>query len=294
MVSSIFRIVLPITTCRQGHSSVGWQKSAGGLPYRTSESSSPGRVGEPYDAQPETGPWGIVTSSRERRRRITNAWNDVADGPGLWDSIVVVRVLRIFARWRLRKGCGCESCGPCEGDCGPTCGPVRRPCRERVYADDCGGMRQRCGAAAALVAVATVAAMNAAVAASATSASIPCGGSEACSIAGTWCGPSCGNTYWGETISDPPDCHEPCNRGGHWTGRSGCASCNHGGMHESGDMSPVPEARRSRTTGDGTHAGPETANEGDATGSGRQLRSLEFESLGAKRLAGDVPRVSFG
>jgi hypothetical protein len=65
--------------------------------------------------------------------------------------------------------------------------------------------------------------------------------------AGTWCGPSCGDAYWGEVVSDPPACREPCNRNGQWTGRSGCASCNHDGMRasgemrESGDMTPAPE-----------------------------------------------------
>ena len=75
---------------------------------------------------------------------------------------------------------------------------------------------------------------------------------------GTWCGPSCGNTYWGEGISDPPACHEPCSRGGQWTGHGGCASCNHGGMHESGDMSPVMDGAElpARSAG-GTHSAPE-------------------------------------
>jgi hypothetical protein len=58
---------------------------------------------------------------------------------------------------------------------------------------------------------------------------------------GTWCGPSCGNTYWGEAVSDPPDCCDPCSRDGHWTGRRGCAQCNHGGMQESDDMTPLPD-----------------------------------------------------
>src|SRR5208283_1513673 len=33
------------------------------------------------------------------------------------------------------RGCGCETCGTCEGECGPA----RSPRRERVCADDCGG-----------------------------------------------------------------------------------------------------------------------------------------------------------
>ena len=62
---------------------------------------------------------------------------------------------------------------------------------------------------------------------------------------GTWCGPSCGERYWGEGISDPPACHEPCDQDGHWTGHSGCASCHHGGSrggeYEDGEVMPAPE-----------------------------------------------------
>ncbi|MGA2256439.1 MAG: hypothetical protein ABSG53_17460 [Thermoguttaceae bacterium] len=130
-------------------------------------------------------------------------------------------------------GCGCQSCGQCEGDCGSTYGPVRRPYRERIYGDDCGECSS-CG-----------------------QCSDECGG--CCQrnfcfhplrwIGGlfnscTWCGPSCCNTYRGECVSDPPDSCEPCNRDGHWTGRSGCANCNHrgtGGIHESDGMSSIPD-----------------------------------------------------
>lgn len=138
------------------------------------------------------------------------------------------------------RGGGCESCDSCEGDCGPTCGPARRVHRERVCADDCGecgacphcGVRHGCG-----------------------ECGDECGGgccqSNFCIhpfrwigrlfYAGTWCGPSCGGGYWGEAISDPPACHEPCSHDGHWTGHAGCASCNHGGGYETNNMSPVPE-----------------------------------------------------
>jgi hypothetical protein len=139
------------------------------------------------------------------------------------------------------RGCGCESCGGCEGDCGQIYGPVRHP--RRVYADDCGecascGTHAHCGACE-----------------SCGECGDECGG--CCQrnfcfhplrwfgklfYAGTWCGPCCGNTYWGECVNDPPACHEPCNHDGHWTGRSGCSSCNHGGMQESGNMSPSPDA----------------------------------------------------
>ncbi len=136
-------------------------------------------------------------------------------------------------------GCGCQSCGGCEGECGPACGPVHRPYRQPVYADDCGGCAS-CGRCAS------------------------CGEGGGCSddcgcccqrnfcfnpfrwIGGlfcvnTWCGPRCCNVYRGEVLDDPADCCEPCDHAGHYTGRPGCASCNRGGMQEGGDMSPLPE-----------------------------------------------------
>jgi hypothetical protein len=135
------------------------------------------------------------------------------------------------------RGCG-DSCGGCEGDCGP----VRHPLRERVYSDDCGecsncGARTACGSCG-----------------SCSECGDECG--SCCQrnfcfhpfrwigrlfYCGTWCGPSCGGTYWGESVSDPPDCSDPCTRGGHWTGRTGCANCNHGATHDSGEMSPASD-----------------------------------------------------
>lgn len=33
-----------------------------------------------------------------------------------------------------------------------------------------------------------------------------------------WCGRSCGEAYWGGWVSDPPDCCDPCDQCGNWTG----------------------------------------------------------------------------
>ena len=112
--------------------------------------------------------------------------------------------------------------------------------------------------------------------------------------AGTWCGPSCGNTYWGEGISDPPACHEPCNRGGQWTGRSGCASCNHGGdARRRRHVAGYPRARRSRTIRCWNPRRPQTP-----TKATRRLRPMttsakRAESSGGRETRGNVPRVSF-
>lgn len=35
-----------------------------------------------------------------------------------------------------------------------------------------------------------------------------------------WSCTGCGERYWGDFYSDPPDCHDPCDRCGNYTGRS--------------------------------------------------------------------------
>jgi hypothetical protein len=39
----------------------------------------------------------------------------------------------------------------------------------------------------------------------------------------SWCGSGCGERYWGDFYGDPPDCCDPCDRCGNFTG--GCNSC---------------------------------------------------------------------
>jgi len=43
-----------------------------------------------------------------------------------------------------------------------------------------------------------------------------------------WCGPSCGEKYCGDYCSDPPDCCDPCDRCGNFTG-FGADGCGQGG-----------------------------------------------------------------
>jgi hypothetical protein len=78
--------------------------------------------------------------------------------------------------------------------------------------------------------------------------------------ANTWCGPSCGERYWGDFYSDPPECHDPCDtcgnyvdrssyRGGDWGsvggystgGGGGCKNCNKNRVF---DDEPIPEQGR--------------------------------------------------
>jgi len=35
---------------------------------------------------------------------------------------------------------------------------------------------------------------------------------------GCWCGSSCGERYWGDFYTDPPDCWDPCDCHGNYTG----------------------------------------------------------------------------
>ena len=87
---------------------------------------------------------------------------------------------------RCGRGCGCDSCGPCDGNCGPVYG-CHQPVRQRTLATNvlpAGLAAVDVLHAARAVAAAIHAAIVAttAVAASGTSASIPCGQSAGCSV----------------------------------------------------------------------------------------------------------------
>jgi hypothetical protein len=75
----------------------------------------------------------------------------------------------------------------------------------------------------------------------------------------TWRGPVCGERYWGDFYSDPPDCHDPCDNCGNYTGRSstegnwgsvrgyssgtggGCSNCNKNRVFND---EPIPQEGR--------------------------------------------------
>jgi hypothetical protein len=173
---------------------------------------------------------------------------------------------------------GCGRCGPsycgdeCGDECGPACGPRRplRPAcapRRAVVADcgdDCGECARPCGRANCR---------------SCSPCGDPCGdpcggrcwhrGPLSCLFAllmpNCWCGPSCGERYWGDFYSDAPDCSDPCDCNGNYAGHSGgggggCHSCGggharsyHGGYADEG--APMDEGyeevspRGERSTG---------------------------------------------
>jgi hypothetical protein len=92
----------------------------------------------------------------------------------------------------------CEACGPVAGvECGPACEVVEAPCVE-----PCCGPCYPCGPLSWLFAL----------------------------FAGDFCGDGCGDIYWGDFYSEPPDCCDPCDRHGNWTGGpTGQGSCPSGG-----------------------------------------------------------------
>lgn len=102
-------------------------------------------------------------------------------------------------------GCG-PACGPCEPPCdvgcGPACGPSCDPGCDLPCGPPCGPCEPACGPCCGRY--------------------DPLGGIGYClsRLFGpySWCGPSCGEVYWGDFHGDPPDCCDPCNRCGQYSG----------------------------------------------------------------------------
>ncbi|MEN6450539.1 MAG: hypothetical protein ABFC96_08620 [Thermoguttaceae bacterium] len=152
----------------------------------------------------------------------------------------------------------CSMGGECDdGGCGTRCGPVRGGCgmhRARVYGDcgddgcpDCGRpCRLRCRSCGSCGSCGTCGDCG-------DACSDPCGdscygrpwhrGPLSCLFAlftpCSWCGRGCGERYWGDFYSDPPDCWDPCDCSGNYTGGGsmsggpvsggGCRHCGGGG-----------------------------------------------------------------
>lgn len=151
-------------------------------------------------------------------------------------------------------GTGCTNCGwvyepfgpgtlcaggPCDGGCGgcasPGCGACEAPACTTCAAPAC----TSCAAP-------TPAACSCETACDTCDRS--CGGTCASPCgpltwlfnvlnAGCYCGDGCGEMWWGDFHGAPPECCEPCNRMGEWTGQpgggvpmstGGCSSCGGG------------------------------------------------------------------
>jgi hypothetical protein len=135
--------------------------------------------------------------------------------------------------------------GECDDGCGPTCGPTRRPIRGPACAPrraqacaDCG---ETCDAPCARPCRRSACRTCGSCGESCGDpCADPCGngcygrpwhrGPLSCVFAwltsGTWWGcSSCGERYWGDFYSDPPDCWDPCDDYGNYTGGGGCRNC---------------------------------------------------------------------
>ena len=113
---------------------------------------------------------------------------------------------RAMARANCDVGCGIECGRPCRGPYCGSCVPCGDPCGDPCC-DPCGsGCYGRCwhrGPLSCLFALLT---------------------------RGCWWGSGCGcseERYWGDFYSDPPDCWDPCDCYGNYTG-GGCADCGGG------------------------------------------------------------------
>ena len=107
-------------------------------------------------------------------------------------------------------GCDPTHCG--NATCGPACGPACGPTRGTACGPACGPACDTCGD--------------------------PC--DETCGQpCYSHCGPlswlfaiftcgypdnGCGEVYWGDFHGDPPDCCDPCDRCGNWTGGAGACA----------------------------------------------------------------------
>jgi hypothetical protein len=133
------------------------------------------------------------------------------------------------------------------GDCGDACGPMNRPVhgmKRACITDDCGPTCGRpCRATRCQSCIDSCDSCN-----SCDPCADPCGsgcygrpwhrGPLSCVFAlfmpCTWCGGNCGERYWGDFYSDPPDCWDPCDCYGNYSGGSSseCSTC--GGGNASG------------------------------------------------------------
>jgi len=129
--------------------------------------------------------------------------------------------------------CGCDvPCGPacCDVPCGPASGPACGPPCESC----CDGCSDPCGAACCDACPQPC--CDPCCDPCYDPCYDPCCGARGLlgwlfrPLAWSCCDTSCGEIYWGDFHGDPPDCCDPCDDCGNWTGR-GCAAgvCAGGG-----------------------------------------------------------------
>jgi hypothetical protein len=139
-----------------------------------------------------------------------------------------IRTFNMMARWALSVAAvvlltagGC-ACGPCGGACaGGACGPILPQPIRYPGSQDCEG----CNSTFAWCRPPGGRAVAGGACGSCATTGSPCGG---CGILNflrcrmTAC-KGCGEVYYGEWVSDPPDCCDPCDRCfGQYTGHGNC------------------------------------------------------------------------
>ena len=163
----------------------------------------------------------------------------------------------------LGPGTVCDSSGGCGGTCGaPACGPTGCGSTCEPVRDDCGAA---CGGACSEP---CETACGQCGGASCAACSPPCGPLTwlFAILSQGYCGPSCGEVWWGDWHGAPPDCSDPCDRCGEYTGRGtpacercgtpACESCGTGYAGEVRQVGTTRVASR-RTNGNlaGRHVG---------------------------------------
>jgi hypothetical protein len=177
-------------------------------------------------------------------------------------------------------GCAAGGCGNgCDEDCGPACGPPRcaaRPCAcaprcARTCGDCDACCETECGRPCCPP-------CGRSCGACCDSGCDPCGDGccEHCWHQGPisflfalftpcrWCGPGCGERYWGDFYGDPPDCWDPCDCHGNYTG-GGCHHCGGGCQNGNGgyvDQGAAPSGEKMISqTDQAVSATPRTAQQ---------------------------------
>ena len=155
----------------------------------------------------------------------------------------------------MRGDCGMA----CDDDCGPTCGPMRRaarPCAPRagVCADCDATCDTSCGRPCRAPVCQGCASCRTSGQCGGCSTCGDCGGDPCADPCGsgcygrpwhrgplscvfalfmpcTWCGPSCGERYWGDFYGNPHAYGDPCDCQGNYAGCNGGGCRNCGGRY---------------------------------------------------------------
>ena len=182
----------------------------------------------------------------------------VNSGCGLFQAIFCYRPCM------SRGDCGPGGCGECCDNtcapaCAPACGPARCPARPLACASRCTQSCSDCDTCCETPCGRPCRAPCGSCSSCCTTCGDSCtdscgdGGCGHCWHRGPlscifalftpayWCGRGCGERYWGDFYSDAPDCWDPCDCHGNYTGGchsagGGCRTCGGGSTDEGASM----------------------------------------------------------